>query len=242
MIQIIPAIDIIDGKCVRLVQGDYGNCTTYSSTPLDMAKLYADCGIKRIHVVDLDGAKSSSPKNLGILEKISFGTTLEIEWGGGIKTRESLKSVLNAGADYAIIGSIAASKPHLFAHWLEEFGGGQLILGADIRDGKVSVNGWKEDTTMGIEDVIEEFLPHGLTQVICTDISRDGMLEGPSYSLYNGLQEKYKKMEITVSGGISSMEDIIKLDALGLKKVIVGKAIYENRISLKELKKWLQRG
>ncbi len=241
MIQIIPAIDIIEGKCVRLVQGDYGNCTTYSATPVDMAKLYEDCGIKRIHVVDLDGAKSSSPKNLPVLEKIAQETSLQVEWGGGIKCRESLCSVLNAGAEYAIIGSAAARKPQLFAQWLEEFGGSRLILGADIKNGKVSVNGWQEEIPMEIDDLIDKFIPNGLSQVICTDISKDGMLGGPAFGLYTTLQKKYNCMDFTVSGGISSMDDIIALDDLGLRKVIVGKAIYENRITLNELEKWLQK-
>ncbi len=241
MIQIIPAIDIIEGKCVRLVQGNYGNCTTYSSTPLDMAKLYADCGIERIHVVDLDGAKSSAPKNLAVLEEISNGTNLQVEWGGGIKSRESLGSVLDAGARYAIIGSMAAQQPHLFAQWLDEFSADRLILGADIKNGKVSINGWQEEIPLDIDELIEKFIPDGLNQVICTDISKDGMLAGPAFELYTTLQKKYSGIDITVSGGISSMDDIRKLDTLGLRKVIVGKAIYENRITLKELEKWLQK-
>ena len=242
MIQIIPAIDIIEGKCVRLVQGDYGNCTTYSTTPLDMARQYADCGIERIHVVDLDGAKSSVPKNLAVLEKISHGTTLKVEWGGGIKSRESLGSVLDAGAEYAIIGSVAAQQPLLFARWLDEFSADRLILGADIKNGKVSVNGWQEETQLSIEELIEKFIPKGLSQVICTDISKDGMLEGPAFGLYTNLQERYSGIDFTVSGGISSMNDIVKLDTLGLRKVIVGKAIYENKITLKQIREWLLKG
>lgn len=242
MIQIIPAIDIIGGKCVRLVQGDYSQCTTYTPTPSDMVKMYADHGIERVHIVDLDGAKSSSPCNLKTLEEIAGKTSLKIEWGGGIKCRESLKVVLGCGADYAIVGSIAALKPHLFAHWLEEFGGERLILGADLKGGKLSVNGWQEETQYGIGELIGEFIPHGLSQVICTDISKDGMLQGPAYGLYTALQEKFQNIEFTVSGGIGSLSDIVKLDELGLKKVIVGKAIYENKITLKEIKEWLQRG
>lgn len=242
MIQILPAIDIIGGKCVRLSQGDYDQCTTYTPTPADMARMYADAGVKRIHVVDLDGAKSSCPANLKTLEEIASLGAVKIEWGGGIKSRESLSDVLSAGADYAIVGSIAAQKPSLFEEWLGEFGGEKLILGADLKDGKVSVNGWKEEIAMGIEDIVERFLPFGLKEVICTDISKDGMLAGPAFSLYTGLQSKYPGVEFTVSGGISSMEDIVKLDALGLKKVIVGKAIYEKKITLEEIRQWLQRG
>ena len=242
MIEILPAIDIIGGKCVRLSQGDYNQCTTYTPTPADMARMYADAGVKRIHVVDLDGAKSSCPANLKTLEEIASLGAVKIEWGGGIKSRESLSDVLSAGADYAIVGSIAAQKPSLFEEWLGEFGGEKLILGADLKGGKVSVNGWKEEVAMGIEDIVERFLPMGLKEVICTDISKDGMLAGPAFSLYTGLQEKFEGVGFTVSGGISSMEDIVKLDALGLKKVIVGKAIYENKITLEEIRKWLQRG
>ena len=242
MIQILPAIDIIGGKCVRLSQGDYNQCTTYTPTPTDMARMYADAGVERIHVVDLDGAKSSSPANLKTLEEIASLGIVKIEWGGGIKSRKSLCDVLSSGADYAIVGSIAAQKPALFEEWLVEFGGDRLILGADLKGGKVSVNGWKEEVAMGIDEIVERFLPFGLKEVICTDISKDGMLAGPAFSLYTGLQEKFADVEFTVSGGISSMEDIVKLDALGLKKVIVGKAIYENRITLEEIRQWLQRG
>ena len=242
MIQILPAIDIIGGKCVRLSQGDYNQCTTYTPTPADMARMYADAGVERIHVVDLDGAKSSSPANLKTLEEITSLGAVKIEWGGGIKSRESLKDVLSAGADYAIVGSIAAQKPALFEEWLGEFGGDRLILGADLTGGKVSVNGWKEEVAMGIDEIVERFLPFGLKEVICTDISKDGMLAGPAFSLYTGLQEKFEGVGFTVSGGISSMEDIVKLDAMGLKKVIVGKAIYENKITLEEIRQWLQRG
>ena len=242
MIQILPAIDIIGGKCVRLSQGDYNQCTTYTPTPADMARMYADAGVERIHVVDLDGAKSSSPANLKTLEEITSLGAVKIEWGGGIKSRESLKDVLSAGADYAIVGSIAAQKPALFEEWLGEFGGDRLILGADLKGGKVSVNGWKEEVAMGIDEIVERFLPFGLKEVICTDISKDGMLAGPAFSLYTGLQEKFEGVGFTVSGGISSMEDIVKLDAMGLKKVIVGKAIYENKITLEEIRQWLQRG
>ena len=242
MIQILPAIDIIDGKCVRLSQGDYNQCTTYTPTPADMARMYADAGVERIHMVDLDGAKSSCPANLKTLEEIASLGRVKIEWGGGIKSRESLSDVLSAGADYAIVGSIAAQKPSLFEEWLGEFGGEKLILGADLKDGKVSVNGWKEEVAMGIEEIVERFLPMGLKEVICTDISKDGMLAGPAFTLYTGLQEKFEGVGFTVSGGISSMKDIVKLDALGLKKVIVGKAIYENKITLEEIRQWLQRG
>ena len=239
MIEIIPAIDIIDGRCVRLSQGDYARSKVYDASPVDMAKRYADCGIKRIHVVDLDGAKSSSPKNLKTLEKMAVGASVEIEWGGGIKSEESLRALVDYGANYAIVGSVAARTPELFAEWLDMFGGEKMVLGADVREGKVSVNGWLEDLGVGIEELVDGFLPHGLSQVICTDITKDGMLQGPSFELYTDLQNRYDGVDFTVSGGISSMADIEKLNELQLRKVIVGKAIYENRITLKDIERWL---
>ena len=239
MIEIIPAIDIIEGRCVRLSQGDYARTKVYDSSPVDMAKRYADCGVKRIHVVDLDGAKSSSPRNLKTLEKMAVGTSVEIEWGGGIKSEESLRALFDYGATYAIVGSVAARTPELFAEWLRVFGGQKMVLGADVREGKVSVNGWQEDLGVTIEQLVDGFLPYGLSQVICTDISKDGMLEGPSFDLYTDLQSRYEGVDFTVSGGISSMADIERLNELRLRRVIVGKAIYENRITLKDIERWL---
>ena len=237
-IEIIPAIDIIEGRCVRLSQGDYERRKVYDESPVDMAKRYADCGVKRIHVVDLDGAKSSAPKNLKTLERMVIGSGVEIEWGGGIKCEESLRALFDYGAHYAIVGSVAAQQPMLFAEWLARFGGDKMVLGADVREGKVSVNGWQEDLTVTIEELIDGFLPMGLNQVICTDITKDGMLQGPSDELYVELQGRYPSVDFTVSGGISSMADIERLNEKGLRKVIVGKAIYENRITLKDIERW----
>lgn len=239
MIQIIPAIDIIDGRCVRLTKGDYSLKTVYDGAPEDVALSYADCGVRRIHIVDLDGAKLSCPQNLRSLEKIASRVNCEIEWGGGIKDDRALRDVFNAGGTKAIIGSVAALKPELFELWLKRYGKA-MILGADIREGKVSVSGWQEDTPLRVEDMVERFAPFGLEEVIVTDISRDGMLQGPSDSLYTALQERYPANSFTVSGGISSMADIERLNALGLRKVIVGKAIYEKKISLKDIEKWSQ--
>lgn len=235
MIQIIPAIDIIGGKCVRLSQGDYNRQTTYAATPVDMAKAYADAGITRIHLVDLDGAKAGRPCNLRVLEEIASSGFPEIEWGGGIKDRKGLEDVLDAGAGHAIIGSLAVKQPQLFEEWLGEFGGGKIILGADLRNGKVSVSGWLEDSPLTIHDLMGRFLPHGLTEVITTDISKDGMLSGPSTEMYLDLMKRYPGVTFTVSGGISSMEDIESLDRLGLPRVIVGKAIYEGRVTLRDI-------
>ena len=240
MINVIPAIDLIDGKCVRLTKGDYNQKKQYDASPLDMALRYQDIGIRRLHVVDLDGAKSSSPKNLHVLEEIAIRTSLEIEWGGGIKSDQALYDAYNAGADYLIIGSVAVSKPDLFARWLDEYGGGRLILGADVNDGRVAINGWLEKSGQTIDALIDRFVPNGLREVICTDIAKDGMLQGPTFDLYARLQAKYPEQDIIVSGGISALSDIQRLNEMNLRHVIVGKAIYEGRITLEELKLWLQ--
>lgn len=239
MVEIIPAIDIIEGRCVRLSQGDYDQRKVYDASPVDMAKRYADCGVKRIHVVDLDGAKSSSPQNLKTLERMAVGASVEIEWGGGLKSEEALRAIFDYGATYAIVGSVAAQQRELFAEWLQMFGGERMILGADVRNGKVSVNGWLEDLSLSIEELIDGFLPYGINQVICTDINKDGMLKGPSFELYTDLQSRYEQVDFTVSGGIASMADIERAEELHLRRVIVGKAIYENRITLKEIEQWL---
>ncbi len=241
MIEIIPAIDIIDGKCVRLSQGDYSRKTVYRTSPVEMARRLADTGIKRLHIVDLDGAKAGKPANLDVMHRIASLNTLKIEWGGGIKSRDSLNAVLDAGADYPVIGSIAAKQPGLMEEWLEEFSHHNLILGADLRNGKVAVNGWLEDTPLTINDLMERFVPHGLKEVICTDISKDGMLQGPSTAMYTSLADRYRSVTFTVSGGISSMNDIKELDRLNLPRVIVGKAIYEGLISLTEIQQFIER-
>lgn len=239
MIELIPAIDIIDGRCVRLSQGDYERQTTYDAEPADMVKRFADCGVKRVHVVDLDGAKAAQPENLPTLEKMAGVNGVSIEWGGGLKTETAVRQVFDAGAAYAIVGSVAAKQPDLFTTWLNAFGAERMVLGADVRERKVSVSGWQEDLNLGIEALIDTFQPHGLRQVICTDISRDGMLQGPSFDLYTQLQAAYPDIDFTVSGGISSMDDIRRLDSLNLRKVIIGKAIYEGRISLKEIETYI---
>jgi phosphoribosylformimino-5-aminoimidazole carboxamide ribotide isomerase len=239
MIEIIPAIDIIDGRCVRLSQGDYSRQKTYDYDPVTMVARYADSGVTRVHVVDLDGAKVAMPQNLAVLEKMARIDGVCIEWGGGLKSETAVRQIFDAGATYAIVGSVAAKQPSLFAGWLDSFGADRMVLGADVRDGKVSVNGWLEDLDVSIDDLISQFAPHGLNQVICTDISRDGMLQGPSFELYTRLQTDYPEIDFTVSGGISSMDDILRLDTLNLRKVIVGKAIYEGRISLQDIQKYI---
>jgi phosphoribosylformimino-5-aminoimidazole carboxamide ribotide isomerase len=235
MIEIIPAIDIIDGKCVRLSQGDYARQSTYAVTPADMVKQYLDCGLRRIHVVDLDGAKSSHPVNLSTLETLAKVDGTNIEWGGGVKTDIAIHEVINAGARHIVIGSVAANEPHKFSSWLTEYGNERIVLGADTKHGKIAVNGWLEQSTITVDQLIDGFTAQGLSQVICTDISKDGMLQGPAYELYTALQNKYPDITFTVSGGIGSMDDIKRLNDLGLKRVIVGKAIYEGKISLTEI-------
>lgn len=238
MIKIVPAVDIIDGRCVRLTKGDYGTKKVYDSSPVDMAMRYEDAGVTRIHLVDLDGAKASEPRNLRTLEAIASKVSLEIEWGGGISGSGALGSVFDAGATGAIIGTLAVKNPELFGEWLGKYGPDKMILGADVREGKVAVKGWLEDSLLTIDALMEMFVPKGLREVICTDISKDGMLGGPAFELYGRLMADFPSQVFTVSGGISSMADIEKLSDMGLPKVIVGKAIYENRITLEEIEKW----
>ena len=200
-----------------------------------MVKQYVAHGLKRIHVVDLDGAKAAHPQNLDTLRQLAALPGAEIEWGGGIKSTEALQQVFEAGAQYAVVGSVAAKHPELFEQWLQQFGPERMVLGADVRQGRVAINGWQEDVDLTIDALVDRFLQYGLTQVICTDISRDGMLQGPATELYVRLQQKYPTVDFTVSGGISSVADIQALKAAKLRRVIVGKAIYEGRITLDEL-------
>ena len=239
---IIPAIDLMDGRCVRLTQGDYGQKKEYSADPVDMAKQYEDCGVTRLHVVDLDGARAKKPCNLKVLENIATKTGLDIEWGGGIKDASSLRSTLDAGADRIICGSIAVDERETFTSWLKEFGPSCLILGADVRDGKVATHGWLKDSGLGLDELMGWYVPEGLNQMICTDISKDGMLQGPDFDFYVGLKLAWPSVDVTLSGGISCMDDLCKADELGIHSVIMGKAIYEGRITLKELELWLLKG
>ena len=239
---IIPAIDLIDGKCVRLTQGDYARKKEYSKDPLEMAKEYEDCGIRRLHIVDLDGAKAKRPCNLAVLEKIAGATSLDIEWGGGIKDSSALRSALDAGAGRIICGSIAVDDRWEFTSWLSAFGPSRIIRGADVREGKVATHGWLKDSGLSLEELMGWYVPEGLSQMICTDISKDGMLQGPDFEFYTALMQSWPSVDVTLSGGISCMEDIVKADESGLHSVIVGKAIYEGRINLKEIESWLLKG
>lgn len=237
--EIIPAIDLIEGRCVRLTQGDYAQTKVYDAPPLEVALRYADCGVRRLHIVDLDGAKAQAPCNLRTLEKIAAATNMDIEWGGGIKSDEAVRQAIEAGATRVICGSVAVDNRELFAQWLRMYGASRIILGADIREGKVATHGWLKDGGVGVEELVEAFLPDGLAQLICTDISRDGMLQGPNIELYVGLQRRFPTVDVTLSGGVSTMADLERARCNGVRAAIVGKAIYEGRITLKEIEQWL---
>ena len=234
MIEMIPATDLIGGRCVRLTQGDYTSRKTYYRDPLEAALRFEEAGARRLHMVDLDGAKAAEPQNLAVLERIAAKTSLEVQYGGGIKSRAALRSVFDAGARRAVCGSVAVREPELFARWIAEFGPERLSRGADVRDGVVAIQGWTERSERTAPELIETFLPAGLRQVVCTDISRDGMLCGPAVALYADLQRRFPQVEITVSGGVSSPDDIARLEREGLRSVIVGKALYEGRITLEK--------
>ena len=230
---IIPAIDIIGGRCVRLTQGDYAKEKVYSDNPVEMAKSFERAGATRLHLVDLEGAKESCPKNLDVLRDITRETGLKVEFGGGVKSEESLKSVLDAGAEYVICGSVAFTEPGIFKKWLEEYGS-RIILGLDLKNGLVATHGWKETVPMSAVQAFESF--EGLVrQAIVTEVSRDGMLQGVNLEFYSALQQQFPEVEIIVSGGVSSYEDLTELKKFGLRSAIVGKAIYEGRVKLEDL-------
>ena len=237
-IKIIPAIDIIKGKCVRLSQGDYNKCVVYNTDPLETAKQLEDCGIKMLHLVDLDGAKMSRPKNLSVLEKIVGYTSLDIQFGGGIKGKESVDEALEAGATRVICGSTACTKPELFIEWMKFYGHDRLVFGADLKNGQPAIRGWLEEGSITIEKLLDQFTSNGLKHTIITDISKDGMLQGPAFGLYSELKSGYPELNIIASGGVSCVDDIRSLEAVGVKEVIVGKAIYEGKITLNDLLKY----
>lgn len=234
--QIIPAIDIIDGKCVRLTQGDYGQKTIYNENPLEVAKEFEAAGLKRLHLVDLDGAKAGAVKNWKVLESIAANTSLVIDFGGGIKKEEDVTIVFNSGAALATIGSLAVKNETLFVQWLQQFGADKFLLGADVKDEKIAVGGWLETTEINIYDFIKKYIGHGVKQIFCTDVSKDGKLEGPSTMLYQNIITRFPDLYFIASGGVSSIADLNDLERIGCSAAIVGKAIYENRISLDELK------
>ncbi len=235
--QIIPAIDIIDGKCVRLTEGDYSQKKIYNQHPLEVAKEFEDAGLQRIHLVDLDGAKAGAVKNWKVLETVAGKTSLIIDFGGGIKTEEDLRIVFGSGAAFATIGSIAVKDEVTFVRWLHQFGADKFLLGADVKNEKIVVGGWLETTDIWIYDFIEKYRQYGVQQIFCTDVSKDGRLEGPSTELYMNIIQKFPALHFIASGGVSSMEDLEQLYTIGCKGVIIGKAIYEGRINLSELSK-----
>lgn len=232
---IIPAIDIIGGKCVRLTHGDYNQMKTYADDPLEVAKRFEEAGIKRLHVVDLDGAKASHVVNLEVLNRIASNTNLHVDFGGGVKTREDLEKAFGAGAQQVTAGSIAAKNPALVKEWIGEFGADKIILGADVLNEKVMVSGWQESSGLDLFEYLADYTAHGIGEVICTDISKDGALQGPSFDLYNKILEQFPTLKLIASGGVSVYEDLEQLRENQLSGAIVGKAFYEGRISLKQL-------
>lgn len=235
MIEIIPAIDVIDGRCVRLSQGDFAQKKIYNENPLEVAKEFESHGLKRLHIVDLDGAKNGKVANLKVLETVAKNTDLIIDFGGGIKTDEDINSVFNAGAKMASIGSIAVKNNEKFLAWLENFSGESILLGADVKGKNLAINGWQTETEIQILPFLREHFTKGVTQTFVTDISKDGLLQGSSNELYAEILHEIPEIKLIASGGVSGIEDVYELEKIGCSGVIIGKAIYEGRIKLKEL-------
>lgn len=236
MIEIIPAIDLIDGKCVRLTQGDFGQEKIYRKKPLEAAKEFESIGIKRLHVVDLDGAKHGKITNLKVLETICKNTNLTVDFGGGIKSDNDIQSVFNAGASIASIGSVAVKEPEKFFGWLKKFGSQKILFGADVKDKKLAINGWQTMTEFEIIPLLKTYAAKGVSQIFCTDISLDGILQGTSNPLYSEILLNLPDLKLIASGGVGKIEDVYELDKIGCSGVIIGKAIYEGKITLEELK------
>ena len=234
-IELIPAIDIINGQCVRLTKGDYDQKTVYRDSPAEVAKEFEEMGFNRLHVVDLDGAKSKHIVNEDVLRSITTETRLTVDFGGGIKTDEDIEKAFEAGAQMVTVGSIAVTQPELFMGWLKKYGADRMILGADVRNGKISINGWKEDSTEDLLPFLRKYIDAGVKTVLCTEISKDGTLAGPAIGLYQQVMAAYPQLHLIASGGVSSIEDIKALEKAGIPAVVFGKAIYEGRIDLKEL-------
>lgn len=235
MIELIPAIDIIGGQCVRLTKGDYDTKKVYNEDPVSVAKEFERLGIKRLHVVDLDGARSKHIVNDSVLRRITSETHLVVDFGGGIKTDEDIEKALDAGAAMVTIGSIAVTDPERSMAWIEKYGAERIVLGADVRNGKISINGWKEDSTEELIPFLKKYLDAGIRNVLCTEISKDGMLQGPAIELYKEVMKAYPTCHLIASGGVSCKEDILALEEAGIPAVVFGKAIYEGRINLAEL-------
>lgn len=236
MIELIPAIDLIDGKCVRLTKGEYDSKKIYNEDPVAQAREFEALGFKRLHVVDLDGAKSKHVVNDNVLRRITEATSLTIDFGGGIKTEEDIEKAFNAGAAMVTVGSIAVTKPELFMGWMEKYGAERMILGADVRQGKVSINGWLEDSEEDLLPFLRKYVDRGVRNVLCTEISKDGTLQGPATGLYVEIMKAYPELHLIASGGVASNKDIEDLDAKGIPAVVFGKAYYEGKIKVEGLK------
>ena len=237
MIELIPAIDIINGQCVRLTKGDYDQKKVYNDDPAAVAKEFEQAGFRRLHIVDLDGAKSKHIVNDDVLRRITSETSLIVDFGGGIKTGEDIEKAFEAGASMVTVGSIAVTQPQLFITWLTQYGADKMILGADVRNGMISINGWKEDSTEELLPFLKKYIDAGVKNVLCTEISKDGTLQGPAVTLYKEVMKAYPQLHLIASGGVSRKEDIEELEREGIPAVVFGKAIYEGRIDLKELLK-----
>lgn len=235
MIELIPAIDIIDGKCVRLTKGDYGQKKIYNENPLDVALDMERCGFRRLHVVDLDGAKSKHIVNIGVLRQITANTNLTVDFGGGIKTEDDIRMAFDNGAQMVTVGSVAVTNPEMFMAWLAKFGSERMILGADVRNGMISINGWKEDTGTPLLPFLKSYVDNGVKNILCTEISKDGTLGGPAIELYSSIMCEYPHINLIASGGVSCIDDIDSLDKAGIPSVVFGKAIYEGRIDMRVL-------
>lgn len=235
MIELIPAIDIIGGQCVRLTKGDYTKSKVYQSDPVAQAKEFEQMGFKRLHVVDLDGAKSKHIVNHATVEQICRATSLMVDFGGGIKTDEDIEKAFGSGACMVTVGSIAATQPDTFAGWMEKYGTDKIILGADAKDGKIAVNGWKEQTSQDLFAFLDKYIGMGVNKVLCTDISKDGTMKGPNADLYERIMALHPTLQLIASGGVSSTEDILMLDERGIPAVVFGKAYYEGKIDIKHL-------
>ena len=235
MIELIPAIDIIDGQCVRLTKGDYNQKKVYNEDPLTVAKDFEKIGFKRLHMVDLDGARSKHIVNDEILRRVTAETSLIVDFGGGIKSEEDIVKAFESGASMITVGSIAVTQPELFIQWMEKYGPEKMILGADVRNGMISINGWKKDSQISLLPFLKQYVEAGVKNVLCTEISKDGTLQGPAVTLYKEIMSAYPKLHLIASGGVSRKEDIDELESEGIPAVVFGKAIYEGRINLKEL-------
>ena len=240
MIELIPAIDLIGGKCVRLTKGDYDTQKVYNEDPVAVAREFEEYGFKRLHVVDLDGARSKHVVNHKVLERMAQATNLVIDFGGGIKTDEDIRIATESGAQMVTVGSVAVTRPDLFLGWFQQLGSERIILGADVKNGRISINGWKEDSSDELIPFLDKYIQKGVQKVLCTEISKDGTLQGPATALYREIMTQFPQCHLIASGGVSSMNDLKELDQAGIPAVVFGKAIYEGRIALKDLALWME--